>query len=133
MTRVAMVGLVAVLAAATPYAAPQNTDANVQTWTGWFSDKQCARAPAAGESVRPNETECVKKCLSEGSASVFLSEQANAIYNVQNHTSVKDDVGYRVELTGVVDEKAKTISVQSVKRLSAVTSMCLVPKKTQKK
>ena len=131
MTRVAMVGLVAVLAAATPYAAPQNTDANVQTWTGWFSDKQCARAPAAGESVRPNE--CVKKCLSEGSASVFLSEQANAIYNVQNHTSVKDDVGYRVELTGVVDEKVKTISVQSVKRLSAVTSMCLVPKKTQKK
>ena len=68
----------------------------VQTWTGWFSDKQCARTPAAGESVRPNGTECVKKCLNEGSAPVFLSEQANAIYDVQNHTSVKDDVGYRV-------------------------------------
>ena len=133
MTRLAIVGLAAVLAVATPYAAPQKTDANVQTWTGWFSDKQCARTPAAGESVRANGTECVKKCLNEGSAPVFLSEQANAIYDVQNHTSVKDDVGYRVELTGAVDEKAKTISVQSVKRLSAVTSMCLVPKKTQRK
>jgi hypothetical protein len=65
-------------------------------------------------------------------APVFVSEQANALYDVQNHASVADDVGYRVEVTGVVDEKAKTISVRSVKRLSEVTALCLLPRKRAK-
>lgn len=102
---------------------------NVETWTGWFSDKRCARAAAEGESVRPNGTTCVKRCLDEGSIPVFLSEQSNAIYEVRDHSSVRDDVGYRVEISAVVDEKSKSISVRSVKRLSEVTALCLLPKK----
>jgi hypothetical protein len=99
-----------------------------ETWTGWFSDKQCARVKP-DEEPRPNGSACVKKCLGEGSSAVFISEQARAVYEVRDYASVKDDVGFRVEITGDVDENAKTISVKSVKRLSEVTAMCLVPKK----
>ena len=81
---------------------------------------------------RPNGTVCVKKCLKEGAAPVFLSEQANAAYDVQNHASIAEDVGHRVKVTGVIDEKAKSISVRSVKRLSEVTALCLLPRKRAK-
>jgi hypothetical protein len=48
---------------------------------------------------------------------------------ITDHAAVKDDVGYYLELTGVVDEKAKTISVRSVKRLGDVIQMCARPPK----
>jgi hypothetical protein len=103
-----------------------------QTWTGWFSDKQCAHV-RADEAPRPNGTACVKKCLDQGTAPVFISEQAKAVYEVREYPSVKDDVGYYLQVTAQVDEQAKTIVVKSVKRLSEVTPMCLLPKKTATK
>lgn len=101
----------------------------VQTWTGWFSDQQCAREPKADEAIRPNGTGCVKECLLKGSPAVFLSEQTNSIYKVLGHPAVRDDVGFRVEIAAAVDETAKTVTIRSVKRLSEVTAMCLLPKK----
>ena len=99
------------------------------TWTGWFSDKGCAASKVKSGDIGPNGTECVKKCLSEGATPVFLSEQTKAMYEVKDHPGVRDDVGYHIELTGVVDESAKTISVRSVKRLSQVPQTCALPKK----
>ena len=113
---------------AVPSVAPEPPRTTTETWTGWFSDKQCARVKP-DEEPRPNGTSCVKTCLDEGSPAVFISEQAKAVYEVRDYASAKDAVGYRVQITGDVDEQAKTISVQSVERLSEVTSMCLVPKK----
>jgi hypothetical protein len=127
MKKVIVVALAAVMSAAAvrlPASAPSE-----HTWTGWFSDEQCAREPKADEAVRPNGTACVKQCLLKGSAPVFLSEQTNAIYRVLDHPSVRDDVGYRVEVVAAVDEKAKTVSIRSVKQLSEVTPMCLLPRK----
>ena len=127
MNKIILVGLAALAtigAVRPPASAPP-----VQTWTGWFSDQQCAREPKADEAVRPNGTECVKQCLLKGSPAVFLSEQTNAVYKVLHHPGVRDDVGYRVEVTATVDEQAKTVSIRSVKRLSEVTAMCLLPKK----
>jgi hypothetical protein len=98
------------------------------TWTGWFSDKGCARI-TPGEHPRPNGTACVKKCLDEGAQPVFISEQARAIYEVRRFPSVKDKVGYYLEISAQVDETAKTLSVKSVKRLSEVTAACLIPRK----
>lgn len=77
----------------------------------------------------PNGTSCVRKCLSEGTPAVFISEQAKDIFDVKDYPSVKDDVGYRIELTGVVDVAAKSVSVTSVKRLSEVVNTCALPKK----
>lgn len=103
------------------------------TWTGWFSDKGCAAAKVNSGDIAPNGTTCVRKCLGEGATPVFVSEQAKAMYEVKDHPKLMEDVGYRLELTGVVDEKGKTVSVRSVKRLSEIVQMCRLPTKTASK
>jgi hypothetical protein len=119
-----------VLAASTLGAQPHDAQTTTESWTGWFSDKLCARV--RDHTPRPNGTACVKKCLDGGAAPVFISEQAKAVFDVRNHQTVKDDVGYYLQVTGVVDSKAGTISVQSVKRLSEVPAVCGIRKKGEK-
>ena len=97
---------------------------NVVTWNGWFSDEGCAASKLKAQQVTPNGTVCVKKCLDEGAPAVFVNPQTRTMYRVTDHPSVKDDVGYYLALTGVPDDKAKTISVRSVKRLGDVIQMC---------
>jgi hypothetical protein len=111
-------------------AAPRVAGTKAVTWTGWFSDQQCARVREG--DVRPNNPDCVRRCLNEGSKAVFISEQARALFIVKDYPTVKENVGHHIELTGIVDEAAKTISVQSVRRLSAVAAMCAVPRKSGK-
>ena len=112
------------LAAAQSASEPKTT-----TSTGWFSDKGCATPRVARGETGPNNPVCVKRCLDEGAVPVFVSEQAKALFDVKDHATIKDDVGYRVEVTGIVDEEAKTITVKSVKRLEAVPVTCARPKK----
>ena len=109
------------------------SDTQTTTWTGWFSDKGCAAPRVAAGNISPNGVACARKCLDEGATPVFISEQAKALYEVVDYPKVKDYVGYRVELTAVVDERAKTVWVRSVKRLSEVQQTCAVRRKTQTK
>lgn len=117
-----------VVLAALPVAGTRGRPETV-TVTGWFSDKSCAAAKLQDDTVTPNGTACVKQCLDEGVTPVFVDPKAKAMYEVKNHPAVKDDVGYYLELTGTIDAKAKTIAVQSVKRLGDVIQMCARPKK----
>ena len=106
------------------------TDAEITTkWTGWFSDKGCAESKIKSGNITPNGTACVKKCLEEGQTPVFVSEQAKDMFEVKEYPKVIEDVGYRVEVTGVVDEKAKTVAVRSVTRLSEIPQICSLSKK----
>jgi hypothetical protein len=91
---------------------------------------QCASPRVARGLIGPNNPDCVKRCLEEGAAPIFISEQAKTLFEVKDYASVKDDVGYHVEVTGAVDEETKTISVQTVKRLSCVGALCARPRKT---
>ena len=70
MTMIAVVGLAMLLAIVPGTAQPRPDGAAVETWTGWFSDQRCARVPAPDQAVRPNGSECVKRCLDEGSMPV---------------------------------------------------------------
>jgi|SRR5215203_1563419 len=130
MTRRSVLAIAIILTAA-PIGAAVTKDpgGKVTTWAGWFSDKQCATAKVKGEEVTPNGTACVKKCLDEGSTPVFVDPKAREMYEVKDYPQVKDDVGFYLEVTGVRDETAKTISVQSVKRLGDVVQMCGLPRK----
>ena len=126
--RVTALAVMLTAASFTASAAPETPT----TWTGWFSDKGCAESKVKSGDIRPNNTECVKRCLADGAVPVFLSEQAKAMYQVKNHPTVAEDVGYHVEVTGIVDEAAQTIAVRSVKRLSQVVQTCALPKRTTK-
>jgi hypothetical protein len=121
---------VSIALAASPLTAAQDRSATTTTtWTGWFSDRQCATPRVSRGVIGPNNPDCVKRCIDEGVTPVFISEQAKALFEVKDYPAVKDDVGYHVELTGIVDETAKSISVRSVKRLSDTGALCGLPKK----
>jgi hypothetical protein len=130
MTRMSVLAVAIVLTAPPIGAAvTKEPGEKITTWTGWFSDKQCAAAKVKSEEVTPNGTACVKKCLDEGSTAVFVDPKAREMYDVKDYPTVKDDVGFYLEVTGVRDESARTISVQSVKRLGDVVQMCGLPRK----
>jgi hypothetical protein len=101
------------------------------TWTGWFSDESCAKPRVARGEIVPNNTACVRTCLEQGATPVFISKEAKDLFVVKDYAGLKEDVGFLVELTGVVDEAAKTLTVTSVKRLSEVVNQCGVPKRKQ--
>jgi hypothetical protein len=117
------------LAASTVPVLPTDPGARPKTWTGWFSDKSCASPRVARGDIGPNNPDCVKKCLDKGVTAVFISEQAKALFEVRDYPAVKDDVGWHIEVTGTVDDAAKTISVRSVKRLEYVGSTCSLRRK----
>ena len=120
MIRTAILATTLMLAATARPAEPSAT----VTLNGWFSDRGCAAAKMNDETITPNGTACVKRCLEEGAPPVFVDPKGRVMYDVKDHPSLNDDVGYYLELTGVVDEAAKTISVRSVKRIGDVIQMC---------
>jgi hypothetical protein len=97
--------------------------------TGWFADEGCAAAKLKADEITPNGTACVKKCLEDGAAAVFVDPKARAMYQVKDYPTVKNDVGYYLEVKGVLDANARTISVRSVKHLGDVVQMCARPPK----
>jgi hypothetical protein len=100
------------------------------TLTGWFSDEDCAKGRVASGVIRPNNPDCVKQCLDKGAKAVFVSEQGKEMLLVKGYEKVREDVGYHIEIAGVPDAAAKSISVQSVKRIGAYEgAACARPKK----
>ncbi|HEV2447693.1 MAG TPA: hypothetical protein VGS58_17300 [Candidatus Sulfopaludibacter sp.] len=99
------------------------------TWTGWFSDSQCAASRAAGGTFTETNPECAKSCIAKGAAAVFVSEQAHAVFGIKDYPSAIEDLGYHVELRGMADDAAKTIRVREVKRLEYVGASCSRPRK----
>lgn len=119
--KISILALALLLAAALPGADPEPGRV---TLNGWFSDKGCAASKLQSEDVTPNGTACVKKCLDDGAAAVFVDPKARAMYEVRDYVAGKDDVGFYLEVKGVLDPKAKTIAIESVKRLGEVVQMC---------
>jgi hypothetical protein len=99
------------------------------TWTGWFSDFKCAHARAAGGLFTVTNPDCAKSCIQRGEVPVFISEQAQAVFTVKDYKDVIDNLGFHLEVTGAVDESAKTIRVKSVKQLAGDGPACMRPKR----
>jgi hypothetical protein len=101
------------------------------TLKGWLSDKGCAQSKVEGtDPMTPNGTACVKKCLDEGATPVFVDPKSRTLYLVKDYPTLKEDVGYHLELTGVIDAEAKTIAVRHVKRVGEIVNVCALPKKS---
>jgi hypothetical protein len=100
------------------------------TWTGWFSDFNCASGRAASGIFTATNPDCAKICLEKGAAPVFISEQAKAIFRVKDSASVIENLGYHIEVQATVDEAAGTIGIQKLTRLSYEGAACGRPKKS---
>jgi hypothetical protein len=98
------------------------------TWTGWFSDADCAAGRVASGKITATNPECAKQCIEKGIAPVFISEQTKSMFTVKDR-DVVEDLGYHVEVQAHVDEAAKTIEIQKVTRLGEAGVACARPKK----
>lgn len=96
-------------------------------WTGWFACEKCTASRVARGDLRPSNPVCAKECIESGSEAVFISEQGKEMLKVRNYAGAKDDLGYHIEVSGVVDSKAGTISIDTVKRLSYEGASCARP------
>jgi len=114
-------------------AAVARPEENSVTWTGWFSDEKCASARAANGIFSATNPDCARSCIEKGSAPVFISEQAKAIFRVKDYSSVFEDLGYHIEIQAVVDEAAKTIRISNVKRLAYQGAACARRKASSEK
>jgi hypothetical protein len=101
--------------------------------TGWFACDRCTAARVAKGDMRPSNPVCARECIEKGDDAVFLSEQGKKSLKVRNYTSLAEDLGYHVEVKGVIDPTSKTIAIESVKRLSYDGASCSRPRSAIKK
>jgi hypothetical protein len=99
------------------------------TWTGWFSDLECAAARASGGKFGPTNPDCARNCIQKGTPPAFISEQAKAVFVVKDYPGAIDDLGYRVEVQATVDSSAKTLVIRKVTRLEYQGPACARPRK----
>ena len=90
--------------------------------TGYISDEACAAksgsAAKASDWINPNAFEaCAKKCMKEGSAAVFVTEDNKILRLDADATKkVRPHLGHRVKLAGSVkDGVLKVDTIASIK------------------
>jgi hypothetical protein len=120
MYRIVLFSLIAISAA---FCADQKPVTSSTARIGWFGDAACTRDRVQAGNVEPNNPECAKKCVKEGSALGFVDEHAKTFTVVSNPNRVMDDIGYRVEIAATVTIDNK-LEVRSVKHLAAINAMC---------
>ena len=100
--------LIVGLLAGAAFAAPAT-----QTFTGVITDSMCADTGHASMRMGPTDAECTIACVqSHGVAYVLLS--GKTVYNLSNQHLPEKFAGARVRVTGTLDAKTRTITVESM-------------------
>ena len=105
----------------------ESAPAGVSKLTGWFACEKCTASRVAKGDLRPSNPDCAKQCITAGSEPVFISEQGKELLRVRNYASVKEDLGYHLEVTGRIDPETKTIAIETVERLGDAGASCSRP------
>ena len=108
MSAVVMAGLGVVLSAPV-MAAPAEVSVD-----GYVSEAHCG---AAHTAKSPNMA-CVKKCLAEGSAPVFVDDKTSSVWTIDNPDAVKGHYGHHIEATATVDADKKVVHITQVTMLA---------------
>jgi hypothetical protein len=87
--------------------------------TGWISDEACA-----AEHTKPGRADCVQKCWRGGASvghpewkpqrAVFVADDDQAIWIIENPEAVKDFPAAHVSLAGQFDSAKKSIHVEKI-------------------
>jgi hypothetical protein len=86
---------------------------------GWISDEACA-----AKHTKPGRADCVQKCWRGGASvghpewkpqrAVFVADDDQAIWIVENPEAVRDFPAARVVVAGQFDSAKKTIHVEKI-------------------
>jgi hypothetical protein len=92
---------------------PAPRAAAAQTFTGIVSDEMCATAGHEKMQMGPTDAECTRACVALHGAAYVLVDRT-AIYVLSDSKAADRFAGQRVRVTGVLDEKTKTIRVETI-------------------
>lgn len=102
---------------------------NKSVLRGWLSDEGCAGGRASSGVYTGTNPDCAKKCVTEGKKIVFVDPDHKRLLTIVNQEIAKERVGDYVEISGDLDEQAKTLHVDSMKLLEKGRAKCDVPAK----
>jgi hypothetical protein len=100
---------------------------------GWLSDEGCARARANSGVYTGTNPDCAKRCVAEGKKIVLVLPEEKQILDVANQDAARENIGDYVEITGSVDQQAKTVRVDSLKLLEKGRAKCDPPRSSKDK
>jgi hypothetical protein len=84
-----------------------------QKFAGVITDDMCAKADHSGMRMGPNDAECTKACVALHNADYVLYDGKTA-YVLSDQKLPEKFAGQKVTVVGALDEKAKTIKVNSI-------------------
>src|SRR6478609_336744 len=84
-----------------------------QTFTGTISDDMCALAGHASMRMGPTDAECARACVATHGASYVLVVGKN-VYVLSDQKMPDRFAGQKVTVVGTLDQKTKTIRVESI-------------------
>lgn len=96
---------------------------------GWLSDEGCAGGRASGGLYTGTNPDCAKRCVREGKKIVLVDPDHKRLLTVENPDAATERVGDYVEISGDLNEQAKTLRIDSLKLLEKGRATCDVPKK----
>lgn len=96
---------------------------------GWLSDEGCAGGRARDGVYTGTNPDCAKKCVHDGKKIVLVDPEGKRLLVIANQDAATERVGDYVEISGEVDDQAKTLRVDYMKLLEKGRAMCGVPAK----
>jgi hypothetical protein len=96
---------------------------------GWLSDEGCASGRANGGVYTGTNSDCAKKCVRNGKKIVLVDPEDKRLLVIANQDAAMERVGDYVEISGDIDDQAKTVRIDSMKLLEKGRAMCDVPTK----
>ena len=84
-----------------------------QTFVGTITDNMCAKADHSQMQMGPTDADCVKACVAAHGATYVLYDGTN-VYELSDQKTPEKFAAKKVTVTGTLDEKTKTITVQSI-------------------
>lgn len=100
--------LAGVVVLALASAATMASAASATKLTGYISDSMC------GAKHMGTGAECVKKCIANGMAPVFVDQANKSVWAIDNPAAVKSFYGDHVAVTVSVDEAKKSVHIESI-------------------
>jgi hypothetical protein len=106
--------IVSVLAASASAIGLQGDGAqSAQTFVGTITDDMCAKAGHASMRMGPTDRECTIACIAAHGADYVLADGTN-VYMLSDQKTPEKFAGQKVQVTGKLDAKTRTIQVQSM-------------------
>jgi hypothetical protein len=96
---------------------------------GWLSDESCASGRASSGRYTGTNPDCAKKCVNEGKKIVLVDPEHQRLLTIANQDAARARVGDYVEINGELDERARSLRIDSMKLLEKGRAMCDAPAK----